>query len=319
MRDGAGEMRRERHLVVDVHAEAERGGIDLAREQREADLGHGLLTRVDGALERNAAPDHRAAEAARREIDLRHTLGMEGGRELRAAEQVVALLVEHLDLAVLQHEIEVEAAPLAVEVRDLGRELRRARRARPFRARLALLGRERRPLALPARRVLCHEGEELGGRRDEVEPRPSRIVLADAQGDRRVRELEAREGARGEAAREHVEGLDVEAPLRHDEHGIARLVRPDEPLKAHVPVDVREELLDAHAAAQHVLMRGDLVEDGRRAVAQRLEREQDDERERGQRAEHVMLPDAHAISSLDDLMFRCFSLYKTGEAYAILF
>ena len=86
-----------------------------------------------------------------------------------------------------------------------------------------------------------------------------------------------------------------------------------------MPVDVREELLNAHAAAQHVLMRGDLVEDGRRAVAQRLEREQDDERERGQRAEHVMLPDAHAIPSLDDLMFRCFSLYKTGEAYAILF
>ena len=32
-------------------------------------------------------------------------------------------------------------------------------------------------------------------------------------------------------------------------------------------------------------MRGDLVEDGRRAVAQRLEREQDDERERGQNEE----------------------------------
>ena len=101
MCDGAGEMRGERHLVVDVHAEAERGGIDLAREQREADLGHGLLTRVNGAFERDAAPNHRAAEAARREIDLRHALGVEGGRELRAAEQVVALFVEHLDLAVL--------------------------------------------------------------------------------------------------------------------------------------------------------------------------------------------------------------------------
>ena len=56
---------------------------------------------------------------------------------------------------------------------------------------------------------------------------------------------------------------------------------------------MREELLDAHMAAQHVLLVGNLVEEAGRAVGERFEREEDGEEHggcRAQEAEDDMFP-----------------------------
>ena len=57
-------------------------------------------------------------------------------------------------------------------------------------------------------------------------------------------------------------------------------------------VDVREELLDAHMAAQHVLLVCNLVEEAGRAIGERFEREKDGEQDAEggtEQAEHDML------------------------------
>lgn len=58
------EVRRKGHLVVDVHAEAERRRVDLVEHEREAALWLRVLLEVDRAIKRDGVANHRAAEAA---------------------------------------------------------------------------------------------------------------------------------------------------------------------------------------------------------------------------------------------------------------
>ncbi len=218
---------------------------------------------------------------------------MDAGVEIRALQEVVAVFVEHFDFRVLEHEPAVDALALIVERCPLLRELGFAGRAGAFGPLLALLWRELRAGLLLFGRGARHEVEEFLGRRDEIDDGLLRLrVFADAQRDGGVAERDARQRARGEMARQHIEGLHVELALGHDQHGIVRLVRPGEPFEADVAVDVREELLDAHMAAQHVLLVCNLVEEAGRAVGERLEREKDGEQDAEggtEQAEHDML------------------------------
>ena len=173
-----------------------------------------------------------------------------------------------------------------VEIAPLLRELRLTGFAGALGAFLALLRRELRLAAFPFGLRGCHHLEKFFRRRDEIDRRFFCLrVFPDVERDSGIAEHDARQRMRRELAAQHVPRPHVKLALRHDEHGIAAVVRPDEALEAHVAVHVREKFFHAHMPAQEVLRFHRMIENAGRAIGKRLERKEQPEREAEERRE----------------------------------
>ena len=278
--DGTREVRRERHLVVDVHAEAERGGINLVEHEGRVADGLRVRCEVHRAVERDGIADHRAAEAANRHVEAHLLRGVEVDGHLHVAHDVVALAVENLDAAVVDVQAQFQMLARRVEVVPVALDFLLVVLAAPL-ADLAALARvERREVDLlaPVLRLLF-ELVHVGRGAHEVDLH----VVGEVDGDGGLIDGELAYRRRLEVARQDVPDVDAEVAARDLEDGIALAVLPLEACKVDVACDVGDQPLDRDRAAQHVLVRHRVVEDLRRAAAQDLERDEDDEADDEQR------------------------------------
>lgn len=244
--DGPREIRRERHLVVDVHAEAERRRVDLVENEREAALWLRVLLEVDRAIKRDGIADHRATEAADRHVDVHLPVGVDADGHLDVAHDVVALAVEDLDAAVVDIEAQLELLACGVEIAPVVLHLLLAVLAAPL-ADLAAPARvERREVDLLAPVLwLLLELIHVGRGAHEVDFH----VVREAHGDDGLVDRELADRRRLEVAREDVPDVDAEVAARDLEDGIALAVRPDEVREVDVARDVRDQPLDRDRAA----------------------------------------------------------------------
>ena len=290
LEEGAGEVRGEGHLVVEVAAEAEGGGIDVVREDGEVQRGDRIVAAVDGAVQGDAAADHGAAEAACREVEAAEALRVELGVELHAAQQVVTLGVKDFEAAVLEHEARPEPLPLEVEALPLLGELALARRAGFFRAGLAFFRRELRAARLFLR-FLCHELHEFVRGRHEVDDHALFLrIVAQAQGDDRVLERDALDGVPRDAAGQHVERAHFEGAGRDEEHDVIRFVAPDQIFEDDVAVEVRVDPFGGDGSGEQVLAGHLVVEDLRGAERDAFREQGDEQQEAEAGSEETVAP-----------------------------
>ena len=278
--DGTREVRRERHLVMDVHAEAERGRVDLVEHEGHVARRLWRFGEVDRAVEGDGIADHRAAEAANRHVEAHLLRGVEVDGHLHVAHDVVALAVENLDAAVVDVQAQFQMLARRVEVVPVALDFLLVVLAAPLADGPALARVERREVDLlaPVLRLLL-EAVHVGRGAHEVDLH----VVGEVDGDGGLIDGELAYRRRLEVARQDVPDVDAEVAARDLEDGIALAVLPLEACEVDVARDVGDQPLDRDRAAQHVLVRHRVVEDLRRAAAQDLERDEDDEADDEQR------------------------------------
>ena len=143
---------------------------------------------------------------------------------------------------------------------------------------LARVERREVDLLAPVLRLLL-EAVHVGRGAHEVDLH----VVGEVDGDGGLIDGELAYRRRLEVARQDVPDVDAEVAARDLEDGIALAVLPLEACEVDVARDVGDQPLDRDRAAQHVLVRHRVVEDLRRAAADDLECDEDDEADDEQR------------------------------------
>ncbi len=284
--DGVGhrarEVRGERHLVVDVHAEAQRRRIDLVEHERKVTRRLRLAGEIDLAVQRDGIADHRAAEAADGKRELHILVGIAVHGNLDVIHEVMAVAVKDLHAAVVGVELDADAPAGPVEILPVLLHLLLALLAAPVAdgAALLLVERIEADLVAPVVVIGVPDLVEVGRRPHEIHLH----LVVEVDGDGGVVDVEFLDGRRFEVLRQDIPDIDAEIAARDREDGVAVRVVPGKIVEVDVARDIGDHAVDGDRAAQHILVLHGAVEDHGRAAREDLKEneQQGDEREQQQ-------------------------------------